>query len=120
MSDPYPTLDDAIRRVEEINKYFLDRGNPDNVDTTRYHTDNGPAVISSALIGVHEKSLPPGIQDYHKKCPAWVGIAPETEVAHAGNLNIKLRDAVYNNPGKVQEFAGELITSLEELKNTPS
>ncbi len=120
---PYHIIDEAISHAEEIKKYFLDGGNPDNVNTTGYHIDNGAAVISSALIGFYIDSLPPGMKELLKEDPTLVGmmgIMPETIVADAGRSNIELWKAVYNDPQQVPQLADELITSLEELKKTPS
>ncbi len=120
MPDPYPTINEAIRHVEEIKKYFLDSDNLENVDLRGY---NGAAVISSALIGFYIDSLPPGMKELLKEDPTLVGmmgIMPETIVADAGRSNIELWKAVYNDPQQVPQLADELITSLEELKKTPS
>ncbi len=117
---PYPTIDEAISYAEEIGAFSLDGDNPDNGNTTRYHLLNGPAVISSALIGVHVEQLPSGMRELLEEDSTLASIMPETKEAYAGNLNIELRKAVYNDPEKVLPLVYELIESLEEFKNTPS
>ncbi len=112
-SNPHCIINEAIHYAEKL------RDTPTQ-NRSLYIAYEAYQKITLALIDVHEESLPSGMQEYHKNCPTWVGIAPETTEADAGRSNTKLWDAIRKYPLQVPQLSYELIKSLEELKNTPS